>query len=277
MIRLNPSTFRPRLLRLSRSDVADGVTDAIPSLFNVWIDGTFLAHNRDENGSSKWGSFAALSIGADYLLTEKALVGLSFHHDYMKDPTDEDAELTGNGWLAGPYVSFEIGNGVFWDTSILYGGSSNNIDTLLWDGSFDTTRWLFDTSIKGQWQLDDVTVLTPKLRAVYFSEKVEAYSVRNDLGDVIEIDGFREEQFRVSLGAEISRQFSLESGSTLTPKLGVTVGYSGLDGAGAFGSLSAGVSLNTADDWNIDAGVLFGIEGDGQTSAGVKAAISKRF
>ncbi|MCK8782505.1 putative Ig domain-containing protein [Rhizobium sp. NTR19] len=258
-------------------DAADGVTDAIPSLFNVWIDGTFLAHNRDGNGNGKWGSFAALSIGADYLLTEKALVGLSFHYDYMKDPTEEDAELTGNGWLAGPYASLEIGNDVFWDTSILYGGSSNDIDTLLWDGSFDTTRWLFDTSIKGQWQLDDVTVLTPKLRAVYFSEKVEDYSVRNDLGDVIEIDGFREEQFRVSLGAEISRQFNLDNGSTLTPKLGATVGYSGLDGAGAFGNMSLGASLNTADEWNIDAGALFGIEGDGQRSAGVKVGISKRF
>ncbi len=257
-------------------DTADGITDAAPSLFNVWIDGTFMAHNRDENGS-KWGSFAAISLGADYLLTEKALVGLSFHYDHMTDPTDEDAELTGNGWLAGPYASFEIGRGVFWDTSILYGGSSNDIDTQFWDGSFDTTRWLFDTSIKGQWQLDDVTVVTPKLRAVYFSEEVDDYAVRNEPGDILELDGFKEEQFRVSLGAEIAKRFTLENDNIVTPKLGATVGYSGLDGDGAFGSVSAGVNLQTPEGWELEAGLLFNIEGDGQTAAGGKIGVSRRF
>ncbi|SDN97211.1 autotransporter domain-containing protein [Ensifer sp. YR511] len=120
-----------------------------------------------------------LNLGADYLLWDKALVGLSFHSDRMTDPTDEDAELTGKGWLAGPNASLEIGKGVFWDTSLLYGGSANDIDT---------TRWMVDTAINGQWNLDQATVLTPKLRAVYFSETVDEYTVRNGAGDKITIN-----------------------------------------------------------------------------------------
>ena len=100
-----------------------------------------MVHNREQNGS-QWGSFAMLSLGADYLVNEKALLGLSLHIDHMTDPTDEDAELTGNGWLAGPYASVEIGDGVFLDGSLLYGGSDNDIDTAFFDGSFDTTRWM---------------------------------------------------------------------------------------------------------------------------------------
>lgn len=218
-----------------------------------------------------------VSAGADYLLSDKALIGLSFHYDRMTDPTNADAMLTGNGWLTGPYVSFEVGKGVFWDTGVLYGGSSNTIDTAFWDGSFDTHRWLFDTSIKGQWHLDEVTTLTPKLRTVYFSETVQDYAVQNGNGDVLDIRGFTTEQLRVSLGAEIARQFILETGSTLTPKLGLTGGFSGLKGSGALGQASAGLSLETLEAWNLDFGLLFNIEGDGQTSGGAKIGIGTRF
>lgn len=50
-------------------------------------------------------------------------------YDRITDRTKEDAQLTGNGWLAGPYASLEIGKGVFRDTGLLYGGSANDIGT----------------------------------------------------------------------------------------------------------------------------------------------------
>lgn len=247
------------------------------SPFNVWIDGAFLAHNDKDINGGKWGSFAMLNMGADYLLNDRALVGLSFHYDHMTDPTDEDAELKGNGWLAGPYASVEIGKGVFWNASLLYGGSSNDIDTLFWDGSFETRRLMADTSIEGEWDIGNETMLSPKLRAVYFSEDVEDYTVKNDAGDAIDIDGFNEEQLRVSLGAEIARSFALDNGTKLTPKLGLTGGFSGLDGSGAFANVKAGLSLQTADFWILDASLLFSIEGDGETSVGTRVGASKAF
>jgi len=271
------ASFSTSLAQLeSARDSADGVSGGYASPFDIWIDGMFMMHNREEN-DNRWGSFGIINLGADYLLADKALVGLSFHFDRMTDPTKDGAELTGNGWLAGPYASLEIGKGVFWDTSLLYGGSANDIDTAFWDGAFDTTRWMIDTSVKGEWLLDEATTLTPKLRVVYFSETVDDYAVTNDAGDELGIEGFDEEQFRVSLGAEIARSFVLENDLVLTPKLGVTGGFSGLDGAGAFGSISAGLSLQTRNALMIDAGLLFNIEGDGQASVGAKAGVSSSF
>lgn len=266
--------FASSLAQLSGSAMPAGVAASSP--FNIWIDGALMAHKRDDNAGD-WGSFGMVSLGADYLLSEKALVGVSLHYDRMSDPTDEDALLTGNGWLAGPYASFEFGKGLFWNTSLLYGGSSNDIDTQFWDGTFNTRRWLFDSSLKGQVQLDDITVLTPRLRAVYFSEKVDDYAVRNDVGDEIEIAGFTQDQLRLSLGAEIARTFELANGSTLMPKLGLTAGYTAMDGAGLFGTLSTGLSLQTANDWTIDAGLLFSIEDEGHRSVGAKLGVSNRF
>ncbi|MVA23104.1 putative Ig domain-containing protein [Agrobacterium vitis] len=261
----------------SARDSADGIAGGYSSPFNIWIDGVFLAHNDKDTNGSKWGSFAMINMGADYLLTDKALLGLSFHYDRMTDPTDEDATLTGNGWLAGPYTSFEVSKGLFWDASLLYGGSSNTIDTQLWDGNFETRRWMLDTSIKGKWALDEATVVTPKLRAVYFSETVDDYAVENSSGDTIDLDGFTSEQFRVSLGAEIARSFTLASGSTLTPKLGLTTGFSGLDGSGLFGSVTAGASLQTSEAWAIEGNLLFNIEGEGEKSVGAKVGLSRKF
>lgn len=265
--------------RSAGADGGDGISEAgesSSSPFNVWIDGTLMFHNREQNGN-RWGSFGMVSAGADYLITNRALVGLSFHYDRMTDPTDHDAQLAGNGWLAGPYASVEIGRGVFWDTSLLYGGSSNTIDTGFWDGSFDTRRWLFNTSISGQWQLDEVTVLTPKLRGVYLNEEVQDYAIENGSNGVLDIEGFTTEQLRVSLGAEIARQFTVESGSILTPKLGVIGGFSGLDGSGAFGQIYAGLDLQTPEDWTIDGGLLFDIENNGQTAVGARIGAGVRF
>ena len=57
-------------------------------------------------------------------------------------------------------------------------------------------------------------------RAVYLSEEVLDYVVDNAAGDVIEIDGFTINQLRVSLGAELTRAFTLENGMLFTPSVG---------------------------------------------------------
>jgi hypothetical protein len=255
---------------------ADGIDGGSDTRFNIWVDGIIALHNRKDNGS-QWGSFGMLSLGADYLLTDKALLGLSLHYDRMTDPTDDDAKLTGNGWLVGPYASFEVGKGVFWDTNVLYGGSSNNIDTRFWDGRFDTTRWIIDTKVKGQWAIGDSTVLTPKFRTIYLSETVKDYGVSNDQGDFLGLRGFTEEQLRVSAGAEVARSFTLDNGSVLTPKIGANLGFSGLNGAGAFGALSGGLSVVTENQWGLEANILFNIEGDGDKSTAARVRVSRKF
>ena len=188
------------------------------------------------------------------LSLDKALVGLSVHYDRMTDPTEEDAELTGNGWLAGPNASLEIGKGVFWDTSLLYGGSSNDIDTAFWDGNFDTSRWMFDTSVTGRWKLDTVTVMSrsfgrstsPKRSTITGSKMTKATHRprRFHRGAVPHQPGCGD---RPGVHA-------VENDQTLTRKFGGSVGYSAIDGNGMFGSISAGLSLQTAGGWTIDAG-----------------------
>ncbi|MGO4623001.1 putative Ig domain-containing protein [Ensifer sp. 2TAB8] len=255
-------------------DGGEGVAAVSP--FNVWIDGAVTVHQGDEN-DGRWGTFGLISAGADYLLSEKALIGLSFHFDRMTDPTDADAELTGNGWLAGPYASFELGSGVFLDTSLLYGGSWNDVGTKYFDGSFDTRRLMWDTKLQGQWQLGDATVLTPALRAVFLKESVDDYSVSSDDGSTVELKGFTEDQLRLSIGADLERVYRLENGLLLTPRFGGTAGFAARDNSGAFGTVSAGLNLSNDLNWDFDFSLLYGIESEGEQAVGVKAGAHVRF
>jgi hypothetical protein len=249
---------------------------AEPLRLNVWFEGSVSAHTRKQN-NDRWGSFAMLSGGADYLLADWALLGVSLHYDRMTDPSDDDATLTGNGWLAGPYASIEIHKNVYWDTRLFFGGSSNDIDTEFWDGTFDTTRWMADTSLTGDIALDSATTLTPKLRVLYLSETVEDYEVGNSAGDAIIMDGFLEEQFRVSGALELARVFLLDNGLLLTPSVELTGGYAGLDGSGAFGAAEAGLMLTDGGVWRLNAGVKVNVEGDGSTSLTARAGAGARF
>jgi len=259
-------------LRAARS----GGSAAMQSL-NVWVDGTLIAHKRDETQGGEWGSFGLLSAGVDYLVSPRALIGVSLHFDRMTDPTDPASELTGNGWLAGPYASLEIASGVFFDANLLYGGSSNDIDTAFFDGSFDTTRWIGSLKISGQWQADDGTTVTPRLKAVYLNEDVDGYAVANQAGDRLFMESFAEEQIRLSIGVDFEKQYLLANDLVLTPALGAAAGVSALDNSGLFGSLTAGVRLSDGMAWDLDAALLFNLEGDGEIGAGGKLGGSVRF
>ena len=252
----------------------DSPTAGLGNDFNLWLDGSVSLYRDD--GTGDWGTFGLLNLGADYLVSDHLLVGLSLHLDRMADPTDEDEQLTGLGWLAGPYVSMEIARDIFVDTSLRYGGSANDIEAGDWTGDFDTTRWMADVALSGEWQLTPETVLTPAMRVVYFDEKVDTYEISDGAGSTLGIDGFNERQLRANLGLDLTREIELSNGLTLSPSAGVKLGYAALDGSGLFGSISAGLGLSD-DAWNLDAKLLYSVENGGSQSLGANLGLRVRF
>ncbi|MCO5731487.1 putative Ig domain-containing protein [Rhizobium sp. SSA_523] len=247
-----------------------------PSHFDLWFDGSFMLHKASREADA-WGKFGLFSAGMDYLLTDRVLIGLSVHYDRMIDPLRSDAVASGHGWLAGPYASLEIGQGVFWDTSLLYGASQNRIDTGLWDGDFTTRRLMLDSAVTGEWALDETTILTPKLRAAYLSERIGQITVYNSAGKAVSIGASQQDQLRISLGSEIAWQLPLAEETLLSPKIGATAGFSGLGGQGLFAELAAGLSVTTPTSWTLDLGLQLGREAGGHTSFGLRTSLSKQF
>jgi outer membrane autotransporter protein len=230
-----------------------------------------------DDGTGDWGTFGLLNLGADYLVSDRLLLGLSLHVDRMSDPTDEDERLTGLGWLAGPYASMEIARDIFLDTSLRYGGSANDIEAGDWTGDFDTSRWMADVALSGEWQIAPDTVLTPAMRLVYFDEKVDAYEISDGAGSILGIDGFNERQLRANLGLDLAHEIELSNGLALTPSAGLKLGYAALDGNGLFGSVSAGLGLSDGSGWNVDAKLLYSLESGGSQSLGANLGLRVRF
>jgi hypothetical protein len=243
--------------------------------FNIWLDGSVQLYRDD--GTGDWGTFGLLNLGADYLVSDHLLLGLSLHVDRMTDPTDEDEQLTGLGWLAGPYASMEIARDIFLDTSFRYGGSANDIEAGDWTGDFDTTRWMADMELSGQWQVEPDTVLTPAMRIVYFDEKVDAYEISDGAGSILGIEGFNERQLRANLGLDLTRDIELANGLTLSPSAGVKLGYAALDGNGLFGSVSTGIAVSDGSGWNVDAKLLYSVESGGSQSLGANVGLRVGF
>jgi hypothetical protein len=244
--------------------------------FNAWASGTYLRHGSDEHGSRK-GNFGLISSGMDVLVTSKDLVGWSFHYDTMTDPTDEDAKLTGHGWLTGPYMSSEIATNVFLDNSLLFGGSSNDINSEFFDGRFDTRRWLFDSRLTGIVKLAPATDLTPELRFLYLNESVDDYYVSNAQGERVDVKGFSQKQLRVSGGGKIQHRVMVNKDLMLAPSLGAKIGVSGLDYDSLFTTITAGLGILSTRDWDVDTALLLNLDDRGQRSMGASANVSYRF
>lgn len=244
---------------------------------NFWIDGTATLHVRSDSGTDHWGSFALLSAGADVLVNDKLLVGLALHADWMEDLTGV-SRIAGNGILAGPYVSAELGDGVFLDASLLYGHSWNDVSTDLFSGTFGTGRLLARVGLEGEWILSDVLSFRPSAKVFYLREDAESYTVSDGGGLVANVDGFVLEQFRASTGGTLQYTLDMGDGVTVRPFVGLQLGLSLTDGvAGSFATLSTGFDLLGLGQWTLGGSADTNINSGGLKSISAKARIGLSF
>lgn len=266
--------FATSLVRLNAAaDAIETMDAAAAPAFDAWINGSLalVSPGSDQNGD--WGRFALLSAGADYLVDEGLLLGLSVHVDSLVEPGD-DASLAGTGFLVGPYASLEIASGVYWDTSLLIGASSNRMQTDLWSGDFGTRRWLLQSAVSGTTMLDTTLAFTPRLQLTYAHEAVETFEVVDASSQTVTIAGWASQQLRVDLGAELERAIPLDDGSVLLPMLGLAGGVAGLDAAGLSGTLTVGLGFQSPGAMALDGRVTLDLDPGGLTGIATRFGLA---
>lgn len=244
--------------------------------FGFWIDGTLALHQRPGAG----GQFALIGMGADYLVSDSLLAGVALYLDYMTDTTSA-GDVVGRGALVGPYISAELADGLFFDASFLVGRSWNDAHAELFgadfSGSFATTRWMLNSSLRGDIDLGEFQ-LRPDVSVAAASETSDAYTVTGGGASVV-IGAVTVETLRISAGTTISRAFELGNGLTLTPSLGVRLG-SAADGAVAFdnvfGALTGGLTL-AGDNWKVTGEAQLNGDSTGLRSQSVRLGVGGRF
>lgn len=185
--------------------------DPMENPFDIWIEGR-LARFSSNVGD---GNFAIVHAGADYLFTPGLLAGLGIQVDWASQDGANGAEISGTGYMVGPYVTARLTDVAYLDARAAWGQSFNDISPLgTFEDSFDTERWLLTAALVGQYDLGAWAV-RPELRVSWFKDVSEAYA--DSLG--ITIPSVDVETGTLEFGPTFSTDYALANGLLFSPYL----------------------------------------------------------
>lgn len=141
--------------------------------FDVWAEANYA---RFDNSGSE-GDFSLFYVGADYLVTDRVLVGVLAQFDNFESENDRTSVAAdGNGFMVGPYVTARLANSLYADARIAWGQADNSVTPLgTYTDDFDTTRMLFAGSLSGDYAVNTHLTLRPTIEYRTFNETQEAY------------------------------------------------------------------------------------------------------
>lgn len=158
---------------VSLSAIAGADANIGAGSFDVWAEVNYAKF--DNSGSE--GDFSLFYVGADYLVTDRVLVGVLAQFDNFESENDRTSVAAdGNGFMVGPYVTARLANNLYADARIAWGQADNSVTPLgTYTDDFDTTRMLFAGSLSGDYAVNNHLTLRPTIEYRTFNETQEAY------------------------------------------------------------------------------------------------------
>ena len=195
----------------------DGQT-GIASL-DVWVQAVYTSIDDDRAGLDANSTFGLYYLGVDMMASENLLIGALLQWDHAETVTGTyRSEVSGDGWLAGPYVVARLADNVYFDARGAWGQSENDVNPIgLYVDSFDTSRWLLEANLTGEINSGNWRV-SPKLGIAYFNEEQTAYT--DTLGFLI--PGQEITLGRINAGPEIAYRFIGSEGGYFEPYIRLT-------------------------------------------------------
>lgn len=246
-----------------------GVTDTpdagMPDLgrWDIWSEGRFALF---DDGASQSGDFGIVHFGADYLFSPSILMGARAQVDWGEQNfATTNGTVSGIGVMVGPYATVALSQTLFLDVAASWGVSSNDISPVgTYTDQFDTTRWMVDASLAGQFHHGAWT-MRPIVTVQYIAEHQQAYtdSLSARITDQTVSQG------QVSFSPYLGRAWALDGGIHLT----TWVEGSGHYAFGRSGTVTAGSYADELDGLN--AGVRAGL--DFAISGGASASLSGQY
>ena len=199
---------------LAFSDRPVGSRAARPNPFDAWVEGKFTTFRDGGFDSNQDGRFSLLSIGADYVLSPNLLIGAMAQFDSMdqlKSVTGTHA--SGHGWMAGPYATLRLSDGLFLQTRGAWGKSSNEVSPYLtYTDNFETERWLLAASLNGRWSHGAWTV-RPAASFTYMVDDAKSYT--DHFG--VTIPELKSRLGQAKIGPDIGYSFHLGDSAVVEP------------------------------------------------------------
>ena len=187
--------------------------------FDIWIEGKYVRFDDSALQSSDLdGHFGFVTVGADYVLNRSLLVGMFVQFDSMEQRSNSlSTDVSGHGWMAGPYATVRLSENVFWQARAAWGTSSNTISPFLtYEDDFDSERWLASSTLSGRWKFGPWS-FNPSASISYIEDASDAY---HDTFGVL-IPGVTSTLGQAKAGPEISYTFTNAEGGFIEPRAGM--------------------------------------------------------
>lgn len=188
--------------------------------FDVWVEGRVATFRDNRSNHDFAGHFSLITVGADTVLSRSLLVGTMIQFDSMHQHSSAQAtEVSGRGWLAGPYATVRLTDHVFWQSRAAWGRSSNDVSPFLtYIDKFETERWLVSSTLAGRWDLGP-WVFRPSASLAYIEDAAKSYT---DTFGVI-IPEVKSRLGQAKAGPEIGYRYKPNPGVMIEPHAGLQV------------------------------------------------------
>jgi uncharacterized repeat protein (TIGR01451 family) len=189
-----------------------------PPAFDVWAEGSFAYYDNDVADARHRGHASMLYVGLDYQLHPAILVGMLVQFDWMSESsTMLGTSASGQGWMAGPYMSARLTRNLFFDARAAWGRSDNRVDPLgIYTDSFSTDRSLVSGKLTGNWSFGALQ-FRPSAEVIYFHETQKAYV--NQINIAIPEQSISLGRF--TFGPEVAYRMRAPNGGIVEPFIGV--------------------------------------------------------
>jgi outer membrane autotransporter protein len=248
-------------LKMAGSDTASPAP--VYSPLDIWVSGTYVSFETSDAAVRQDGHFGMVSLGADYVLSPSVLLGIAVQYDDIVQDQSANArdEAEGRGWLAGPYATLRLSDGIYWQSRAAWGKSDNSITTS--QGSveeFDSERWLVSSTLSGRWN-HGAWWFRPSASISYLEDQSESFV--DALG--ISIPEVTTSLGQAKAGPEVGTEFSAGS-FIVQPRAGFNVIWNFADDASAPGVVALDGSPAGVSDVRGSAEVGVRIVGPGAVS-----------
>jgi len=241
---------------LSSARAAGGALKTGKGSIDVW--GEAYLSNFDAAGRD--GNFSIYYAGADYLMSDKVLVGGLVQLDKFKQSGANGVggvgAGNGDGYMVGPYVTARLSDNIYVDARAAWGKSDNSISPLgTFVDDFNTKRMLYSGSVTGEFKFGGKVLFEPAISLRHLGEVQEAYT--DTLGVIIPEQDVS--QGELSFAPRIATSLAMKNGWTMRP-------HASLEGIYSFGDYVENIlGSNTRArveggvDWYSQSGVTAGI------------------
>ncbi len=150
---------------------------------DFWVEGTLGRYTSSDNDAK--GHYGIVHGGFDRRVGKGLLIGIGAQFDRVVRNGEADkqaADIKGNGWMAGPYVTARLHENLYFDGGIRAGTASNRI-TMPGAGFTDTFtswRWGAHATLLGDFDAGRFN-FRPSASFVWFEETAKSWTDGNDL------------------------------------------------------------------------------------------------